>query len=409
MPAPVALRKYLRFARLPAPALDIARRVLEDDPDFRQRVASALSEAQVGEAGWLWLTRPEGWEERVEDLRREAQDAEAAEREQRADRDAHRRLAHAEDRARRAEALLADRERALETARTELSEERQSRRAREVELAAATDTLAHLREERHAAVRRFKEIEAELAQRTAELRQARHGLRQRDAELAASVAPDPTPQMTPPEPVPVPAEPPLDRAALAHLVAQAAQAAHQLSAALGSASGLLSPAPAVPEAPRASPARPPVRVAARLPGGVLADSVEAADHLLRLEGAMLLVDGYNVSISAWPDLPIALQRVRLVDALTELHARTLVEVEVVFDGAETGMPSGLPAAARAGVRVRFSPPSTEADDVVLERIDTLAARRVVVVASSDRRVQEGARRRGAYVIAANQLLGALRR
>jgi hypothetical protein len=61
------------------------------------------------------------------------------------------------------------------------------------------------------------------------------------------------------------------------------------------------------------------------------------------------------------------------------------------------------------VRVRFSPPDVEADDVVLERLDTLPAERSVVVASSDARVREGARRRGASVLSAPQLIAAMRR
>ncbi len=55
---------------------------------------------------------------------------------------------------------------------------------------------------------------------------------------------------------------------------------------------------------------------------------------LRTPGAVLLVDGYNISHAVWWDQPIAEQRDRLVGALTELHARTGVEVDVVFDGAE---------------------------------------------------------------------------
>ena len=37
---------------------------------------------------------------------------------------------------------------------------------------------------------------------------------------------------------------------------------------------------------------------------------------------VLLVDGYNVTMQAWPDVPIPEQRRRLVDALAGLAART---------------------------------------------------------------------------------------
>src|SRR5438309_1951147 len=96
-PAPAQLRRYLRFARLPAPALDIARRVVEEDDAFRERVAQQLTEDDVGEAGWLWLSRPDGWEERLEELRKHQQEHEHALHEERAEREAHRRLSGAED------------------------------------------------------------------------------------------------------------------------------------------------------------------------------------------------------------------------------------------------------------------------------------------------------------------------
>ena len=137
------------------------------------------------------------------------------------------------------------------------------------------------------------------------------------------------------------------------------------------------------------------------------DAIEAVDHLVRAPGALLLVDGYNISQAAWYQDPIARQRSRLVDALSELHARTGVEVEVVFDGADVDRIGDR--TLRPAVRVRFSSPGIEADDVVLELIESVPIRRPVIVASSDHRVRDGARRRGANVVGARQLLGALRR
>ncbi|HEX2273387.1 MAG TPA: hypothetical protein VHG90_05905, partial [Acidimicrobiales bacterium] len=80
-PAPAALRPFLHFSRLPAAALVAARRTLDADASFRARVAEEVSEAQVGRAGWLFLNRPEGWEEDLDGLVRRAETdrAEAAE------------------------------------------------------------------------------------------------------------------------------------------------------------------------------------------------------------------------------------------------------------------------------------------------------------------------------------------
>jgi hypothetical protein len=59
--------------------------------------------------------------------------------------------------------------------------------------------------------------------------------------------------------------------------------------------------------------------------------------------------------------------------------------------------------------VSFSPAGVEADDVLLARVADLDPSRPVVVASSDRRVRDGAAAMGANVVASAQLLAALRR
>ncbi len=145
-----------------------------------------------------------------------------------------------------------------------------------------------------------------------------------------------------------------------------------------------------------------------LPPGMLDDSTEAADHLTRVPGMTVLVDGYNVSQRGWFDLAIAEQRRRLVDALTELAARTGAGVSVVFDGADPLWPAVVPSTSRL-VKVSFSPPDVEADDVVLARVAEIEPSRPVVVASSDRRVADGAAALGANVVTSAQLLAALRR
>ena len=146
-----------------------------------------------------------------------------------------------------------------------------------------------------------------------------------------------------------------------------------------------------------------------MPPAVFDDSSEAAEHLVRVPGMILLVDGYNVSLQAWPDVPIPEQRRRLVDALSAVAARTGVDAQVIFDGAEQPEPrsSGLPP--RSAVRVRFSPPDVDADEVLIELTEELPPARPVTVATSDRRVQEEVRKRGATVISALQMLGVLGR
>jgi predicted RNA-binding protein with PIN domain len=150
------------------------------------------------------------------------------------------------------------------------------------------------------------------------------------------------------------------------------------------------------------------RQPAPLPPAVFDDSPEAAEHLVRTRGMVLIVDGYNVSKWGWAELPLPEQRRRLVDALAELAARTGVDAQVVFDGSDVVMPPAVPTTARS-VRVSFSPPGVEADDVVIERVAQLPVHRPVLVASNDRRVRQGASRHGANVISTEQLMAVLRR
>jgi len=125
---------------------------------------------------------------------------------------------------------------------------------------------------------------------------------------------------------------------------------------------------------------------------------------VRLNGAVVLVDGYNVTHVRWADLPIAEQRRRLVDALGELAARTGSDVHVVFDGVEQVEPPPPPGRRRL-VRVSFSPPDVEADDVIVAMVGAISPHRPVIVASNDRRVQSEAAQAGANVISSDQLLG----
>ncbi|WP_243738246.1 NYN domain-containing protein, partial [Cellulomonas shaoxiangyii] len=86
------------------------------------------------------------------------------------------------------------------------------------------------------------------------------------------------------------------------------------------------------------------------------------DELLRLPRAHLLVDGYNVSKTGWPGLPLADQRRVLVDSLARLVAHSGAEVTCCFDGADGHR---APAQQR-GVRVAFS--SGEIADDLLRRL-----------------------------------------
>jgi predicted RNA-binding protein with PIN domain len=154
--------------------------------------------------------------------------------------------------------------------------------------------------------------------------------------------------------------------------------------------------------------RRPVRRPLGLPPAVFEDSHEAAAHLVR-SGVLLLVDGYNVSLFAWPELALSAQRQRMATALAELAARSGAAVQVVFDGDEQMAYPSVRGTARTPVRVVFSTPGVDADEVIIDLVDQHPPDRAVVVATNDRRVQDEVRRRGANVLTTPQLLGLLRR
>ncbi|HWC84074.1 MAG TPA: NYN domain-containing protein [Pseudonocardiaceae bacterium] len=150
-----------------------------------------------------------------------------------------------------------------------------------------------------------------------------------------------------------------------------------------------------------------VRGASAIQGTVgRVDDPAALDRLLALPAVHLIVDGYNVTKTGYPELPLVDQRERLTHQLSALAARTGAEVTVVFDGA--GVVS-VPSAAPRGVRVLFSDPGVLADDVIRALVAAEPEGRPVVVATSDRAVADSVRRRGAHPVPSAVLLARLGR
>jgi predicted RNA-binding protein with PIN domain len=390
---PASLRPVLRFRRLPATALGTVAQVLDTDDEFRARVAASVDRDEVGRAAALWLDRPDGWEGELAQLLDElAVDVVPPARERDADKALRRRVEGAERAAARALEQANRLEAELDRARQELDDARDGRALIEAQLAALQQRTDELAAQRASAVSELKRVESLLTRRTNEKR----ALELRLDELRAGIAAE----------TPAPPAPDLDelRRAVDRLGRRAVEFAHDVDAlraalVLGSA-----PVP-TPLPPTRRPRRSPVPI----PGGLTDDSEEAAVHLLGRPRAVLLVDGYNISMAAWSDLDIAEQRARLELLLGDLAARTPgLSIELVFDGAEV-VPLLRPGTRRAiGVTVRFTPSDIEADDALLEMVDRYPHGRPVIVASNDRRVRDGARRRGANVLSAEQLLAVAR-
>jgi predicted RNA-binding protein with PIN domain len=140
----------------------------------------------------------------------------------------------------------------------------------------------------------------------------------------------------------------------------------------------------------------------RLRRGAAADTAEGLAQLLEVPAMVVLVDGYNVSMTGWPGQPVARQRDRLLDLLGNVVARRAADVHVVFDGAGGGERPVV--SAPLPVRVHFTEAGVEADDRLIAIARDLPASRPVTVVSSDRRVRDGARRWGANVASAASLV-----
>lgn len=405
---PRAIAKVLGFTRLPDTALATVRRSLEDDEEFRAHVAEAAGTVVLDHPSELFLTRPPGWDDELAALAAEDLARVCAENEEREEHSARRRLARAEAVTKKAveDARSSD----LEARRTTeaLGAEQARHRAVEAEARRRIDALDR---EAKAAGRRADEAVGQAAV-----------LRARITELEARPAGGHD------EPAPAPVDTDVLRSVLDALEKAHAMLAEAIPPAEGRAGptatraaeleggravvGRTTTAPsAVRSAEQARRRQAGRRQPAPLPPGVVDTSRAAAEHLVRVPGALLLVDGYNVAKHSWPgiDEPGELRR-RLLAALEELALRAGTSVEVIWDSTEAVGPTAR-SRGRKLVAERFAPPGADvvADDVILEMVAELPVTRTLVVASSDRRVRDGAQRLGANVLSKEQLATVLGR
>ncbi|MCH1868214.1 NYN domain-containing protein [Nocardioides sp. CFH 31398] len=394
-PVPQRLRRIAAFAPARRARLggEAIVSVLESDDEFRARAADLVGERAHEErdpaeaAALAWLRREPGWEQiweaTTDRLAARAEEATAAREEQESAREA--------DRADRAEealrALRAERRRQLDELRGEVStlrhrlgetrrRERDARQAADgatAALSAAQDDVRRAAEEGETERRRLRarveELEAANAalRRTSREERGEIGLRARVlldtvVEAAAGLRRELA--------LPVADAAPGDR-----VERRVAEAAAEVGATAG-------------------------------PGAAGRDGASRLEQYLAAPRPRLLVDGYNVSKSAWPEASLEAQRARLLRSLAPLAARTGAETTVVFDAASS---AARPTAVQAprGVKVLFSPPGVIADDVIAELVETEPTGRMVVVVSSDQEVARHAARHGARAVASQVLLSLL--
>ena len=368
LPFPADLKPFFRQHRLAAAALGRIRRIIEADAEFRERVAVAAVDELVDPIGIEWLRREDGWEERVASLieqsESEAAEAEAARAVHRAEK---RREAAEQAAARTRAELLALGERLAERER-ELAELRAGQKGTDTELTAAREDVAAAKQAaRHAADRadadrqRLSGVER---QRDEALARAADAERQRDELLSA-------------------------RAERAGIEVSPAQMI-ELRALASSARTMADRLAALVAVPG------PVRKPVALPGNTARDSRRATEFLVTLPNVLVLVDGYNVAKLTWPDLSLAEQRDRMLDAVDAVARRYGSEIAVIFDGADV---IGAHAAQRRLARVSYSPTGITADDMIRAEVSRLDPMRPVVVVTNDGAIRRDVAGAGANLIA----------
>jgi predicted RNA-binding protein with PIN domain len=133
------------------------------------------------------------------------------------------------------------------------------------------------------------------------------------------------------------------------------------------------------------------------------DDPALLDQLLELPQVHLLVDGYNVTKTGWPGMPLDRQRQQLTRGLGLLAAQTGAEITCVFDGKDLDGPIPMAPPPR-GVRVLFSRTGETADELIRRLVRAEPEGRPVVVVSTDREVADGVKAAGARPLPSSMLL-----
>jgi len=368
LPYPAELKPHLKQPRIPTSALGKVRRAIGADAEFRAAVAAAAAPGIVDEIGLEWLRRDDGWADRVAALVDEAVMARTEGDLELAVKRAEKRREAAEDKARQLSAELA----ATKASMAERDEVLRAYEARARDADLAGDDL---REQLRAA--RQAERDADQRQEAAKAKLA-EAEAARDRALAAMEA----------------AEEQRDELLASRAeAAGVAIAANQLPELRRLAEAARDVANQLDTLVRTGPER---RTAIAVPGALARDPRGAAEHLLRTRGVLVLVDGYNVAMLAWPDAELEAQREHLLDAVDAMAQRYAAEVVVVFDGAAV---IGSHTKRRRLARVRYSPEGVSADDVIRLEVAAADVSRPIVVVTNDQEIRRDVSIEGANTIA----------
>lgn len=408
---PAGLRAIRRFTpakqiRLGAQALALA---LENDDAFRTLVADHLTDSRpelaaalrhgsvppgvepVESASVAYLLGTDGWPDLAEAARREAAVATAAGEagelaRLRSELERLRSSGHDETARMRAE---------LAEARTELEDLRRKLRRTEAAAQRAAAELAATREDADRSVARAEAGAAQIA-KEAEAEQRRLRGRLAEAETALSSA---------------------RRSAREARGADSVRLKVLLDTVLAASAGLRRELdlPLVVERPADTVTDEDSHADADPLAGVFAargrdrDTAALVDAVLAAPGLHLLVDGYNVTKTGYPEISLESQRNRLLAGLGALAARfSGAELTCVFDGtAAASRPTAVPVPR--GVRVLFSAVGELADELLVRLVRAEPPGRPVAVVTNDREVIAAVTAAGARTLSSQALLARLDR
>ncbi|MFB6707770.1 NYN domain-containing protein [Streptomyces sp. NPDC056333] len=403
---PAQLRQYARFtpSRRAKFAGNAMAAALESDTLFRQRIGERLRESQpeltaaveagappaaadpVDVAAAAYVLRPVGWVKLVAAAGEEVQRADA----ERADEESRRELERLREELTQARTQTRSE---TERLRGELDAARKEADALQRKLRSALNEVKR----GEAAVRRGKAetetVRTEAAARISAAESETRRLRARLGEAEASVEAS-------------------RRAAREGRSVEDMRLRLLLDTVLDAARGLRRELALPPSSIRPADSVDAVEPGAMSPKDIAARALSDTDpalldQLLALPQAHLIVDGYNVTKTGYPQLPLEKQRLRLLGGLAVLAAQSGAEMTCVFDGAELAAPVLL--APPRGVRVLFSKPGVTADELIRQLARAEPPGRPVVVVSTDREVADGVAKAGARPVASVLLLKRLSR
>lgn len=379
-PPPPLLVPLLSFKTMPNKAKEVVLEVLESDEAFRKRVARGVTEAEHGRFAHDYLVRPDGWETFIANMI-EA-DGPMSDPSSSSVAELGDVLEMATAARASAEADAAQLRRELDGVEQKLDAAQDAHDDLMSKIASLERQVEELQAERQRAVTELKTTESVMARHVTARKQLEATIEQMTSAQLASTT--------------------VGGSITDEEVRVGLEAINFTLDELRDQLGSLRRA-ATPE--RIDVAR---RVPLTPPLGLLDDSVEFASYLLSVPNIAFLVDGYNVTKQAVPELALAEQRAWLERVITDRLPSMNGRIEVIFDGIDDldAVQSGQ-GAKHPQLRVRFSPEGVEADDVIIASVKAQDARTAVVVVSSDNRVREGAKAGGANVLHSKQFKNAL--